>query len=167
MPAFWRRVADQSSWQEAEAMFGPLDGVSVPASDGYLSEDWQRLHSRLVMIAKLWRPVADHPTLYLPADWKTLRQNEAARSIPWAIRGLIDQGQLVADIDIGTWLPGLRANSLRAFLWADCATAVGTDTPYRRCHHCTEWFVPARSDAVYCSMNCKQAAYAARKAGGD
>jgi hypothetical protein len=166
VPAFWRRVADRHSWQEAERLYGPLDGDLSPPGDagGYLSEDWRAVHGRLMAIAHLWRPVPQHPTTYLPADWATLRRNEAARCARSAIQALVDADQLVADVSFVGWLPELKAETLRAFIWADLGMAIGHKVPYRRCGHCTEWFVPARSDALFCTGACKQAAYAARQA---
>jgi hypothetical protein len=162
LPAFWRRVADQPSWQQAQSRFGPLDNVVPPE---IWAENWQVIHSWLGAVAKLWRPAAGDSALYQLIDRTKVRQNDAARGLYGALMAMISQSQLVVGADF-TWRPEIRAVSLRAFLVADCATAIGEAISYRRCDHCREWFTPLRSDARYCSNACKQAAYAARQTGG-
>jgi len=161
VPAFWRRVADQPSWQDAQSQFGPLDNVVLPE---IWAENWQQMHTRLGTVTKLWRLSAEDSTLYQPIARIKVRQNAAAQSIHAALLAMISQRLLTVGIDFGTWRPELRADSLRAFLLADCATAIGEAVSYRRCGQCREWFTPGRADARFCSAACKQAAWAARQA---
>jgi hypothetical protein len=163
IPALWRRVADQSSWQQAQERFGPLDDIVRPT---VWAEDWQTLHGRLSGIAKMWRPTSADRTLYALTDRAKLRRDEAASGVYAALTAMIGQHQLVIGTDITAWRPRIRAVSLRACLLADCAAAIDESTAYRRCSHCREWFTPGRADMRFCCGACKQAAWAARQAGG-
>jgi hypothetical protein len=158
-------VTDRT-WKQAEAVFGPLDGDSVPTS---LNEDWQAMHGRLVAVAALWTalPPGTVDGFWRPPERRALRQSEAARGIHQANLAMIREGQLVVTFDLDSWRPAVRANSLRAFLLADCAAAIGDAPSYRRCRHCTDWFALVRSDALFCSPACRQAAYSANKARDD
>jgi hypothetical protein len=161
IPACWRRVADQPSWEAAENRFGPLDNVAPPE---IWAESWRDLHARLGKVAELWVPASDDAKLFRPVDRTKVRRDEMAQSIHGAVIAMIAQHQLVVGTDFGTWRPEIRAESLRGFLLADCATAIGEATAYRRCDHCHEWFSPSRVDARLCSGACKQAHWVARQA---